>query len=127
MRNLIVVSIAVLFVTNTAFAASCADQATERKLAGAAKNSFMTRCEKDAAVAQVPTVCEAKATEKKLAGAARNSFIKKCESDSATPGTISCGRQAGDMKLAGVARNSFLKKCEADAKAKTKAKTKAAK
>lgn len=122
MRNLIVVAIAALFVTNTVFAASCADQATERKLAGAAKNSFMTRCEKDAAVAQVPTACETRATEKKLAGAARNSFIKKCESDSAVPGTVSCGRQAGDMKLAGAARNSFLKKCEADAKAKGKGK-----
>jgi hypothetical protein len=42
-------------------------------LAGAAKNSFVKKCQKDA--------CEAQATEKKLAGAARNSFVTKCERD----------------------------------------------
>ena len=49
---------------------------TERKLAGAAKTSFMTKCEKDAAAA-----CDAQAAERKLAGAARNSFTKKCVTD----------------------------------------------
>jgi hypothetical protein len=46
-------------------------------LAGAAKNSFMKKCEKDAAIA----ACDTTAAEKKLAGAARNSFLKKCQAD----------------------------------------------
>lgn len=45
-----------------AFAATCADQAAEKKLAGAAKSSFMGKCERDAT-----TRCEASAAEKKLA------------------------------------------------------------
>lgn len=56
--------------------ASCTATATEKKLAGAARNSFMKKCEKDAT-----DRCEAAATEKKLAGAARNSFTKKCVKD----------------------------------------------
>jgi hypothetical protein len=47
--------------------------ATEKKLAGAAKNSFMKKCEADA-----QAKCEAAAAEKKLAGAAKNSNVKKC-------------------------------------------------
>ena len=62
----------------SAFAAeaTCAFQAGEKKLAGAAKNSFMKKCEKDAAAA-----CDAQAAEKKLSGAAKNSFAKKCVKD----------------------------------------------
>jgi hypothetical protein len=55
---------------------TCALNATEKKLAGAAKNSFMKKCETDA-----KTSCDAKAAEKKLAGAAKNSFVKKCVGD----------------------------------------------
>lgn len=82
MRNLIVAIIASLFVANTALAGSCADKAAEKKLAGAAKNSFVKKCEKDA-VAAAATVCANQAAEKKLAGAAKNSFVKKCEKDAA--------------------------------------------
>lgn len=57
--------------------ATCMAQATEKKLAGAAKNSFMKKCEKDASAA-----CGMQAGEKKLAGAAKNSFVKKCTKDS---------------------------------------------
>jgi hypothetical protein len=57
-------------------AASCKSQATEKKLAGAALKSFMTKCEKDS-----KATCDASATEKKLSGAARNSFTKKCVND----------------------------------------------
>ena len=57
--------------------ASCSVQAAEKKLAGAAKNSFMKRCETDAKAA-----CENSAKDKKLAGAAKNSFTKKCVEDS---------------------------------------------
>lgn len=56
--------------------ASCTATATEKKLAGAAKNSFMKKCEKDAT-----DRCEATAAEKKLAGAAKTSFTKKCVKD----------------------------------------------
>lgn len=50
--------------------------ATEKKLAGAAKNSFLKKCEKDATAK-----CEAAAAERKLAGAAKNSNVKKCVKD----------------------------------------------
>lgn len=73
-----------LFASLIAFSAaaegpSCSATAAEKKLAGAAKNSFMKKCEKDAQAA----ACEAQAGEKKLAGAAKNSFVKKCIKDAA--------------------------------------------
>ena len=55
---------------------SCNATAAEKKLAGAARNSFIKKCEKDAQAS-----CEAQAGEKKLAGAAKNSFVKKCVKD----------------------------------------------
>ena len=56
---------------------TCAAGVAEKKLAGAAKASFMKKCEADAKAS-----CEAAAKEKKLAGAAKVSFEKKCLSDS---------------------------------------------
>lgn len=56
--------------------ASCHAQSAEKKLAGAAKTSFLKKCEKDATAA-----CDAGAMEKKLAGAAKTSFTKKCVRD----------------------------------------------
>jgi len=55
---------------------SCAATATEKKLAGAAKTSFMKKCGSDAQAR-----CDAAAGEKKIYGAARTSFTKKCVSD----------------------------------------------
>lgn len=55
---------------------SCNANAAEKKLAGAAKTSFLKKCERDAA-----TACTTTAAEKKLAGAAKNSFTKKCTRD----------------------------------------------
>jgi hypothetical protein len=55
---------------------TCSATVAEKKLAGAAKTSFMKKCDKDAMA-----TCEAKAAEKKLAGAAKNSFTKKCVKD----------------------------------------------
>jgi len=52
---------------------ACAMQATDKKLAGAAKTSFMTKCEK--------TACESQAKDKNLHGAAMTSFVKKCVKD----------------------------------------------
>ena len=63
-------------------AATCDAQAAEKKLAGAAKDSFVKKCEKDAMAAAAKT-CDAQAAEKKLAGAAKTSFVTKCEKDAA--------------------------------------------
>ena len=51
-------------------------QAADKKLAGAAQKSFMTKCEKDAKAA-----CDKSAADKKLAGAAKTSHVKKCVGD----------------------------------------------
>ena len=56
--------------------ASCSATASDKKLAGAAKTSFMKKCETDA-----QTACDTQAADKKLAGAAKNSFVKKCVTD----------------------------------------------
>ena len=59
---------------------ACEAQANDKKLSGAARTSFVTKCEKDGAAAATKA-CEAQATEKKLSGAARTSFTKKCVTD----------------------------------------------
>ena len=55
---------------------SCKEKAAKQKLAGAALNSFMGKCEREAQEA-----CDTKAGTQKLAGAAKNSFTKKCVTD----------------------------------------------
>lgn len=55
---------------------TCDSQARDKKLAGAALKSFMTKCESEARAS-----CQKSAQDKKLAGAARTSFEKKCVSD----------------------------------------------
>ena len=57
--------------------ATCKAQATEKKLAGAAQKSFMTKCQKDAKAA-----CDKSAADQKLAGAAKTSHVTKCVQDS---------------------------------------------
>ena len=63
-------------------AGSCGAQAADKKLAGAAKTSFVKKCEKDSK-GPAMAACETQAGEKKLAGAAKNSFVKKCATDAA--------------------------------------------
>lgn len=63
-------------VTGSVADDSCTVTAAGKKLAGAAKTSFMTRCEKDA-----KATCDATASSKKLAGAAKASFTTKCVKD----------------------------------------------
>ena len=65
-------------VAGSAFAqgATCKSQASDKKLAGAALNSFMKKCETDAQKS-----CDTQAGDKKLAGAAKASFTKKCIGD----------------------------------------------
>jgi hypothetical protein len=70
-------------VASQAYAAGdCAKQADEKKLAGAARNSFVKKCEKDSG-GGASAACEKSAADKKLAGAAKSSHIKKCMADSA--------------------------------------------
>ena len=70
-----------LFAAQThAASAECEAKATDKKLAGAAKASYLKKCAKDAA----PSTCEMAAAQKGLAGAAKNSSIKKCISDGMT-------------------------------------------
>ena len=81
------VSLAALMLAAVSFTAQAADsgceaKATEKKLAGAAKSSFMKKCEREAAMAS----CTSMAADKKLAGAAKASFVKKCEKDAAASG-----------------------------------------
>ena len=52
---------------------ACMTSAMDKKLAGAAKTSFMKKCEMDA--------CKSQAADKKLHGAAETSFVTKCVKD----------------------------------------------
>ncbi|HET8871607.1 MAG TPA: hypothetical protein VFM48_14260 [Aquabacterium sp.] len=61
--------------------AACDAKAAEKKLAGAAKTSFLKKCERDAAATSAKDTCMTQAADKKLKGAAKNSFVKKCEKD----------------------------------------------
>jgi hypothetical protein len=57
-----------------------------KALAGAAKTSFVKKCEKEAGGAAAGATCETKAVDKNgkpLAGAAKTSFMKKCSKDAA--------------------------------------------
>jgi hypothetical protein len=73
----IVLAVALSFALGgAAQAASCTVQAGEKKLAGAAKTSFMKKCETDATKA-----CEEDSAKRKLAGAAKTSHMKKCVTD----------------------------------------------
>ncbi len=54
-------------------APSCNAVAQERKIFGAAKTSFLKKCEREAT-----EKCEFAATERKLVGAAKNNNVKKC-------------------------------------------------
>jgi hypothetical protein len=61
--------------------AECDAKAADKRLAGAAKTSFVKKCEKDS-VAPASDACMKSAADKKLAGAAKNSHLKKCMADS---------------------------------------------
>jgi hypothetical protein len=82
MLKLVIVAMIALVASDVTFATNpaCEAQATEKKLSGAAKNSFVKKCEKDATDAATKT-CDAQAAEKKLSGAAKSSFTKKCVTD----------------------------------------------
>lgn len=83
MRKFVMMALLALVSANVALAgdAACEAKAAEKKLAGAAKASFLKKCEKDSKAAAAQSSCEGKAAEKKLAGAAKSSFVKKCVKD----------------------------------------------
>lgn len=85
MKKIFVVVASTLLFSQLAFAegTSCDARAAEKKLAGAAKNSFIKKCEREAKAATAKADCDSKAAEKKLKGAAKNSFTKKCVADAA--------------------------------------------
>ena len=68
--------LALALTATVAQAGTCSADAKDKKLAGAALKSFMTKCEKDA-----KSTCDASAKDKKLAGAAATSFTGKCVRD----------------------------------------------
>jgi hypothetical protein len=78
MRYVVIAGIGALLIAGAAHAqtGSCKAAAAEKKLAGAALKSFMTKCQNDAKGA-----CTKDAKEKKLAGAAEKSFTTKCVND----------------------------------------------
>ncbi|CAN0487509.1 unnamed protein product [Phaeothamnion confervicola] len=55
---------------------TCKAQAADKKLAGAAMNSFMKKCQADASKA-----CDTESKTQNLKGAAKNSHMKKCVGD----------------------------------------------
>lgn len=116
MHRLIIAVLSVLFSITQVHAAdpTCEARAAEKKLAGAAKASFLKKCEAEARGAG-GDICAALADDKKLYGAARASYIKKCESDpQAAALSGRCEAAAGERKLHGAARDSFMKKCLQD-------------
>ena len=74
MKTMVLAAILSLVVTGAQ--ATCKSEAADKKLAGAALKSFLTKCENDA-----KSKCEADSNAKKLAGAARTSHMKKCVAD----------------------------------------------
>jgi hypothetical protein len=76
MNRFILAALISSLAAGAAMADTCKTTAADKKLAGAALNSFMTKCEKDA-----QATCDKTAADKKLAGAAKASFTKKCVTD----------------------------------------------
>jgi hypothetical protein len=83
MKKLIAALLTTFAVTAVYAADDCAAKAAEKKLAGAAKTSFMKKCTADS-MTPAEATCDATAKEKKLAGAAKNSYMKKCVADTGT-------------------------------------------
>lgn len=74
-------TLALIAFASATYAADAADSACmtaakDKKLNGAARTSFVKKCEKDASAK-----CEMDSKEKKLAGAAKTSHMKKCVSE----------------------------------------------
>ena len=80
---------------------SCLDQATAKKLAGAAQTSFITKCLKDS-----PS-CTERSAAAKLAGAAAKSFATKCAKDAEQ----ACRLDSISKEASGAALEAHVGKC----------------
>ena len=69
------VAVALCVLSGPAFA-TCKSEAASKKLAGAALNSFMTKCENDA-----KSACKTESDKMNLHGAAATSHSNKCVKD----------------------------------------------
>lgn len=72
MKKILLAAAAFALITTSAVAQECATKAVDKNgkvLAGAAKNSNITKC------------CTADATAQKLSGAAKKSHVDKCKKD----------------------------------------------
>ncbi len=76
LRSVIAITVLCASVTAALADGSCKSVAGDKKLSGAAMNSFMKKCQTDA-----KATCETTANGRKLYGAAKASFTKKCLSD----------------------------------------------
>jgi len=75
MKRIVLIAAMSLVACGSA-SATCKSDAADKKLAGAALNSFMKKCETDA-----KKKCEADSADQKLKGAAATSHTKKCTTD----------------------------------------------
>ena len=86
MKKTLMIAVLAAFAAVSAHASDCESKAVSKDgkpLAGAAKTSFIKKCEADAGTGGASS-CETKAVSKDgkpLAGAAKTSFMKKCEAD----------------------------------------------
>ena len=82
--NRFLIGLTLMGLSGSAFAAgsTCEAQATEKKLSGAAKTSFVNKCEKDAA-AEATKSCDAQAAEKR--DSAHGSGRKKSRNPQSLP------------------------------------------
>ena len=71
-----IISIALAFVSSHATAATCLEQANEKKLKGHAQESFIKKCAEEAKKG-----CESLAKTRELNGSAKRSFVRKCVAD----------------------------------------------
>jgi hypothetical protein len=77
-------ALCMLSVAAHAADSSCESTAADKHLAGAAKASFIKKCERTTKEAAAKTQCNSQADDKKLHGAARNSYVKKCVTDASS-------------------------------------------
>ena len=81
LMTLTAIGLFAISATSRAADSGCEAKAADKHLSGAAKTSFVQKCEKDAKGGSAQATCEAQAAAKKLYGAAKNSFVKKCVAD----------------------------------------------
>jgi predicted house-cleaning noncanonical NTP pyrophosphatase (MazG superfamily) len=71
-----IASMALAAFAGQAAAATCLEQANQKKLRSHAQEYFMQKCEEDAKKA-----CESLAKIKELTGSSKRNFVKKCVAD----------------------------------------------